>query len=107
MVLADVLSLRGLGADIVAREHSSTDAIGVSESCGAYGVADMGRRLLDSSTPTLSASSGVSRRVHGRGTRSVSPGQGAIGAKPTRPRCVLSAAAYQPELAAVDPDPSQ
>ena len=52
MVLADVLLLRGHENDIVRARELLTGAIGVSESCGAYGVADMGRRLL--TTPRLS-----------------------------------------------------
>jgi hypothetical protein len=48
MVLADVLLLRGRDTDTVRARELLTDAINVSDSCGAYGVADMGRRLLDS-----------------------------------------------------------
>lgn len=47
MVLADVLVIRGSETDIIRARKLLTDAIGVSDSCGAYGVADMGRRLLD------------------------------------------------------------
>jgi tetratricopeptide (TPR) repeat protein len=47
MVLADTLLIRGRDTDIVRARELLTDAIGVSDSCGAYGVADMGRRLLD------------------------------------------------------------
>ena len=47
MVLADVLVLRGRDTDIIRARELLTDAVGVSESCGAYGVADMARRLLD------------------------------------------------------------
>jgi hypothetical protein len=48
MVLADVLLLRGRDTDTARASELLTDAIGVAESCGAYGVADVGRRLLDS-----------------------------------------------------------
>ena len=48
MVLADVLVLRGRDTDTVRARELLTDAIGVADSCGAYGVVDMGRRLLDS-----------------------------------------------------------
>ena len=51
MVLADVLALRGSENDIVRARELLTDAIGVAESCGAYGVADVGRRLLDTAPP--------------------------------------------------------
>jgi hypothetical protein len=46
-VLADVLVLRGRDADIVRAQELLTDAVGLSESCGASGVADIGRRLLN------------------------------------------------------------
>ena len=52
MVLADVLLLRGHQNDIARARELLTGAIGVSESSGAYGVADIGRRLL--TTPRLS-----------------------------------------------------
>jgi len=52
MVLADVLVLRGRDTDTVRARELVTDAIGVADSCGAYGVVDMGRRLLDSARPS-------------------------------------------------------
>ena len=52
MVLADVLVLRGRDTDTVRARELVTDAIGVADSCGAYGVVHMGRRLLDSARPS-------------------------------------------------------
>ena len=46
IVLADVLVLRGRRNDLIRARALLTDAIDVSESCGAGGVADMARRLL-------------------------------------------------------------
>ncbi len=51
-VLADVLVIRGRDTDIVRARELLTGAIGVSDSCGAYGVADMGRRLLNTARLT-------------------------------------------------------
>ena len=51
IVLADVLALRGNNADVVRARALVDEAIDVSESCGALGVADMGRRLLANTPP--------------------------------------------------------
>ena len=47
ILLADVLIMRGSDTDTTRARELLTCAIGVSDSCGAYGVADMGRRLLN------------------------------------------------------------
>lgn len=45
--VVSVLVLQGRDNVIVRARELLTDAVGVSASCGAYGVTDMGRRLLD------------------------------------------------------------
>ena len=50
IALADVLLLRGHENDVVRARALLTEAVSVSKSCGAYGVADMGQRLLDTAS---------------------------------------------------------